>query len=106
MQVSLVLCSEGGQLLYAKGEVAEDSFLCPEKCFWGITEHVIHCHICVECYRRWIINDYKNAIDIRCSVPMAFIIIIYICAMRLFERKLRGKRNKRGGKICVFQRKT
>ncbi len=85
-----------------KGKVAEDSLSCSGKCFWGIAEHVIHCHICVECYRRWIINDYKNAIDIRCSVPMAFIIIIYICAMRLFERKLRGKRKKRGGNFYAY----
>ena len=49
--------SEGGQLLYAKGKAAEDSLSCPGKCFWGIAEYVIHCHICVECYRKWRIIE-------------------------------------------------
>ena len=86
MQVSLVIYSSGGQLLYAKGKVAEERFSCPGKCFWGIAEHVIHCHICVECYRRWIINDYIKAIDIPCSMCMAFV-IVYICAMKLFDER-------------------
>ena len=94
MRASRVRTDKVGQPLVLKGKIAEDSFLCPEECFWGITEYVIHCHRDVECYRCY--GNMENYVTMSELFTKSFMVFYMIRNFSISYHIKRSARMRRG----------